>query len=170
MSKDFLIIDDDFDFSDLMKRGLTRLGYDVDNANSKQEVMRLIDQESYSDILLDLNLKTLSGLELLPVLLDKQNASKITILTGYASISTAVEAIKKGASNYLTKPITVNELIEKLDHFCEEKLNPSTSLYLKESELIQSTLESCQFNVSKTAKQLGISRRTLQRKLKKNHL
>jgi two-component system response regulator RegA len=96
---------------------------------------------------------------------------RIVVLTGYASIATAVDAIKLGACHYLTKPAEVDDIIAA---FGETMAMPDgdapskpTSLERAEWEYIQATLQACEGNVSAAAKRLGLHRRTLQRKLQK---
>ncbi len=168
MINNILIIDDDLDFCDLLSRGLSRHGYTPHAVHTAEAVPDALKQGPYRYILLDLNLDKASGLQLLPLITPHKGPAEIIIVTGFASISTVVEAMKLGASNYIPKPITASELLLKLDHFRDtspSKPIPSSALDLKAWEAIQDTLAACDYNITKTAQHLGISRRTLQRKL-----
>ncbi|MBC7183218.1 MAG: response regulator, partial [Marinobacter sp.] len=119
---------------------------------------------------LDLNLAGESGLQLLPELLDMRPDLDILVLTGYGSIATAVEAMRRGAINYLCKPVTVNQLLagfEPLDGSPDLRNEPP-SVEEMEWEHIQRVLNENNGNVSATARALNMHRRTLQRKLQKH--
>ena len=165
-----LIIDDDIDFQDALQKGFKKAGYEATGIFDQfvDKICLLPGPVDY--VVLDLNLSGLSGLELIPVLIEQFDHPKILVLTGYASISTAIAAIKAGAHHYLIKPALVKDMISvfESDGLPEDpESQDPISLDQKEWELIQSTLESVSFNVSQAAKQLGIHRRSLQRKLKK---
>lgn len=163
-----LICDDDDDFVQLLTRGLQRLGFDVLSANSLESILETLALQDVDVITLDLNMGTISGLTILPILIAESRGAHIYILTGYASLSTAVEAVKLGATDYLPKPIIAEELVAKLENKPFKASSKSTPLHVKEWEILQETLKECGFNKSKAAKQLGLTRRTLQRKMKKN--
>ena len=121
--------------------------------------------------MVDLKLETESGLNLLPQLKAANPDIQMLILTGYSSISTAVEAIKMGAVNYLCKPAGVEDILAA---FVNTAPNPKVSI--KETppsvdrlewEYIQKVLAENDGNISSTARILGMHRRTLQRKLLK---
>ena len=166
MTKRLLMIDDDVDFCELLSRGLKRQGYTVDIVHQANDIQDHLTV-SYDVILCDLNLGHQSGMSLLPTLVTHKKKADIIILTGFASLSTAVEAIKLGASDYISKPITASELIQHIESPDTKEAIQQTSLDTKEWELIQETLAHFDYNVTKTAAHLGLSRRTLQRKLKK---
>src|SRR5574344_236716 len=102
----YLLIDDNEIFASLLMRGFARHNLLIDWAANGQESLR--QEKNYVGIILDLNLDQESGMHLLPQLLERYPDTKILILTGYASITTAVNAIKIGATNYLPKPATVD--------------------------------------------------------------
>ncbi len=110
-----------------------------------------------------------SGLALVPKLQSLHPAMKILILTGYGSIPTAIEAIRLGAHDYLTKPADTDQieraLLDQRSHNPTQVTTPS--LDLVEWEHLQRVLKDCGGNVSAAARELGIERRTLQRKLQK---
>ena len=166
----FLIIDDDKDFTSLLCRGLTREGIQVECAHSVKDAKQLLSEKPFSHASIDLNMGGESGLELVSYINEYYPNIQTVVLTGYASISTAVEAIKKGATQYLAKPINAQDVItifnQENDQVSIDKTIQS-DLALAEWEKIQTVLKECDFNISEAARQLGMHRRTLQRKLKK---
>lgn len=169
-TKPYLLIDDNQAFASLLVRGFARQGLTLDWAENGDEV--LLKNGPYEGIILDLNLGQESGLRLLPELLKRFPQTKILILTGYASISTAVNAIKMGATNYLPKPANVESILQAFEGEVPEEVS-STENYEKPSlkritwEHIQYTLDANDGNISATARHLGMHRRTLQRMLSK---
>ena len=122
-------------------------------------------------IVLDLNLEGESGLRLLPALRARFPDAAIVVLTGYASIATAVEAVKLGAVQYLAKPATVDELMAA---FGQVSANPALPVNPQPMSLRRITWEHLQRvlaehggNISATARALNMHRRTLQRMLAK---
>jgi len=111
---DLLIIDDDVAFASVLARSLTRRGYQVRHAANPEAALVDVAAEAPSQIILDLNLAGESGLRLLPQLLARAPQARILVLTGYASIATAVEAVKLGAVNYLAKPAGVDDILSAL--------------------------------------------------------
>lgn len=167
----FLIIDDDEFFCQVLKRSLTRRGYDVYTAQTAAEALMLAHQHPPAFATIDLKLESSSGLKLLPELLHVNPDCKALILTGYSSISTAVEAIKLGAVNYLCKPVDADEVLHALtettpDPDAEIASNPPSVNRLT-WEHIQRVLQENDGNISAAARSLGMHRRTLQRKLQK---
>ena len=108
---DLLIIDDDVAFAGVLARSLTRRGYTVRHAANPEAALAEVTAAAPPQIILDLNLAGESGLRLLPLLLEKAPAARVLVLTGYASIATAVEAVKLGAVNYLAKPAGVDDIL-----------------------------------------------------------
>ncbi|QPT41200.1 Response regulator prrA [Oligella ureolytica] len=165
----YLLIDDNEIFASLMVRGFARHNLLLDWAANSHEA--LIKENTYAGIILDLNLEQESGMHLLPRLLERYPETNILILTGYASIATAVNAIKIGATNYLPKPATVEQILEAfagelLEEIKEEAFN-TPSLKRMTWEHIQFQLSKNNGNISATARDLGMHRRTLQRMLNK---
>jgi two-component system response regulator RegA len=121
----------------------------------------------------DLRMPGMDGLSVLQELLAIRSTTRVLVLTGYGSIATAVKAIKLGAVNYLPKPVNADEILAVFagregTSLLDSKTGSETpSLDRVEWEHIQRILEECGGNVSETARQLGIPRRTLQRKLRK---
>ena len=169
----FLLVDDDEIFCSILSRALERREISTSTANSPQQAIKLMQQlgNVFSHAVIDLNMGKESGLALIPQLLSLDAQLKIIVLTGYSSIATTVEAIKRGASNYLCKPASVDEILAA---FNENNINEQKKVSSKplsvdrlEWEYIQKTLSENEGNVSATARTLGMHRRTLQRKLQK---
>jgi two-component system, response regulator RegA len=167
----FLVVDDDPVFSMVMQRALTRRGFLVDIFQSAQAAISAIPQRNYTKAIVDLKIAHESGLTLIKELKLLNPAIEIIMLTGYSSISTAVEAIKLGALNYFCKPAEVDDILQAFTgNIADEEIalpeNP-TSLDRLEWEHIQKTLQANDGNISASARILGMHRRTLQRKLQK---
>jgi len=167
----FLVIDDDEVFSGVLARGLTRRGYTVHTAKSADEAIRLANEHKFGQITVDLHLGGDSGLSLVAPLRELQPDARMLILTGYASIATAVQAVKDGADNYLAKPANVESILASLQSeasAAEAIENPTLlSVARLEWEHIQRALAENGGNISATARALNMHRRTLQRKLSK---
>ena len=174
--KHCLIIDDDRAFSTLLQKGLERQGFLTTIANSIEKAENQIQKHNWTHLTLDLNLNGESGLQLIPTFKNHHPELKIVVLTGYASLQTAIDAIKLGAHHYLAKPIIAQDVIKAFDTtphetpITDHNPNPATDLTHHEMEHIHEVLASTNYNISETARQLGIHRRTLQRKLQKKHL
>lgn len=115
MSKRIMLIDDDVTFCQVLARSLTRRGYEVGTATTAGDALGLLSLFAPANCVLDLRIPEQSGLQLIPVLLTAAPKLRIVVLTGYASIATAVEAIKLGAIHYLTKPTDVDEVVQAFD-------------------------------------------------------
>lgn len=171
MVKKFLIIDDDPIFRRVLSRSLIQKGFQVEVTEGALDLFSL--QDFLPDFIsLDLKLENESGISLIKELRDLYPNAKIVMLTGYGSIQTAVQAIKLGADNYVTKPIDTETLLAafestNLEHPpAKEDYKPLSPKRL-EWEHIQKVLEEHDHNISATARALGMHRRTLQRKLQK---
>jgi DNA-binding response OmpR family regulator len=105
-----LVIDDEVAVNNNIRKILSSEGYHVDQAVTKAEALESINRHPYQVILLDLRIPGVKGLELLQAIAEKQPDAKVIIITGYASIDTAVEAARIGAIDYLPKPFTPNEI------------------------------------------------------------
>lgn len=168
--RNFLLVDDNETFANLLMRSFVRQNLSLQWAKNKEEALAYKDL--FDGIILDLNLDGESGLKLLPELKTAYPDSKIVVLTGYASISTAVSAVKLGAKQYLPKPADIHAILQA---FAEEEKAVETEiaeqpLSLKRLtwEHIQSTLNDYDGNISATARALNMHRRTLQRMLAKH--
>jgi len=166
-----LLVDDDPTFTRVMARAMSRRGLQVSIAGSAEEGLALAKQDIPDYAVLDLKMEGDSGLVLLPKLLELDPEMRVLILTGYSSIATAVEAIKRGACNYLCKPADADDVLAALlsQHSDLDSLVPENPMSVDrlQWEHIQRVLSEHDGNISATARALGMHRRTLQRKLQK---
>lgn len=166
-----LIVDDDPVFTQIMQRRLTEDFEQITIQNDLESAQNMLSNTTFHYALLDLNLAGSSGLTLLKALLQVQPDCKVVMLTGYSSITTAVDAIKLGAINYLAKPATTDQILaafsESETKEVSESLSDRMSVKRMEWEHIQAVLKEHDGNISATAKALNMHRRTLQRKLQK---
>lgn len=182
MQSPILIVDDDETFLRVLKQTLVNQGLSVVAASSPEEALSIIDKETFLYAILDLNLDGQSGLNLMKELLKQQPDCKVLILTGYASVATAVEAMRLGAMDYLCKPASVADILKALqgeggeatelddtNTAIEEEEDEFQPMSVKrlEWEHIQKVLVEHDGNISATAQALNMHRRTLQRKLQK---
>jgi two-component system response regulator RegA len=170
-----LLVEDDEAFARTLKRSFERRGYRVLHASSHEEVVELLRTESPTHAVVDLKLAGgASGLSCVQTLHAHDEQMNIVVLTGFASIATAVEAIKLGARHYLAKPSNTDD-IEKAFGKAEGNTDVAldgrpTSIKTLEWERIHQTLAEADFNISEAARRLGIHRRTLARKLLKRQV
>ncbi len=168
-SKRLLVVDDDDGFRKVLARALTRRGHVVAQASDGAGAMEQAETQSFDGVILDLRLGEESGLHLLEGLRERQPKARILLFTGYASIVTAVEAIKRGANNYLPKPAPVEEILTALFEESFGAVVPATPVHPRrlEWEHLQRVLADHEGNISSAARALGLHRRSLQRKLGK---
>lgn len=163
-----LVIDDDVVFNRVLARALTQRGFRVFSAHSQAEALQLADVHEPEFVVLDLNLAGESGLKLIAPLLGINPNARILVLTGYASIATAVNAVKLGAIQYLAKPADVEAIVNALqaEGVVDDRIESRPlSVDQLEWEHIQRVLAEHGGNISATARTLNMHRRTLQRKL-----
>lgn len=169
MSSELLLIDDDEVYNQVLGRALERRGFSVSNVIKLDQVLSTAEEVTPSYIVLDLNLNGESSLDLIPVLLRISPYAKIIVLTGYASIPSAVKAVKLGAYDYLAKPTSVEIIVKTListEKASEKYESPKfMSIQRMEWEYIQRVLMVHDGNIAATARALTMHRRTLQRKL-----
>lgn len=166
----FLLVDDDQALCHVLERALARRGHQAYSAQNIDSALQLVHQHTFTKAVVDLKLAQESGLTLIRELKEQQPSLDIVMLTGYSSISTAVEAIKLGALNYLCKPADTEDILAAFNLSGETSLSiPSNppSVDRLEWEHIQKVLQENDGNISATARRLGMHRRTLQRKLQK---
>jgi two-component system response regulator RegA len=166
-----LLVDDDAVFRATLAGALARRGHQVSEAQDIAGALRCAQMQAPDAVVLDLRLADESGLRLIEPLLRAHPHARILLLTGYASIATAVEAIKLGAVHYLPKPASVEQILTALGR---EGGDPDVapadtplSVDRLEWEHIQQVLAAHDGNLSATARALKMHRRTLQRKLAK---
>jgi two-component system response regulator RegA len=168
-----LLVEDDAVFANTMARALRARGFGVAVASDAAGALKCVRIHPPRFAVVDLKLGEDSGLALIPELHAEVPSMRILLLTGYASIATAVEAIKRGAHDYLAKPVDADAVARALldddADIAEAAELPDSPLGLRrlEWEHIQRTLRECDGNISETARRLGMHRRTLQRKLGK---
>jgi two-component system response regulator RegA len=170
-----LIIEDDEAFGRTLSRSFERRGYQVLQAPGLDEAQELLKAHSPNYAVVDLKLKgNSSGLACVQMLHAHDPEMLIVVLTGFASIGTAVEAIKLGACQYLAKPSNTDDIEAAFGHVAGntdlELTNRSTSIKTLEWERIHAVLAETDFNISEAARRLGMHRRTLARKLEKQRV
>jgi two-component system response regulator RegA len=165
------VVDDDARFRERLARALETRGYEATAIASGEEAVTRAKQESPELAVVDLRMPGMSGLELVQALKAVDEATKIVVLTGYGSIATALEAVRLGATHYLTKPADADEILAAFTPRAPDAQMPvgdePPSLARVEWEHIERVLADCGGNISVAAKKLGIHRRSLQRKLGK---
>lgn len=162
-----LVIEDDVVFAATLARSLSRRGLDARVASIPGDAIALTQEFAPDAAILDLHLGEDSGLALIEPLLACRPHLRILVLTGFATVQTAVAAIKLGAANYLPKPATAAEILAALsDEAAPTHIEPP-SLQRLERDHIERVLDTHGGNISATARALGLHRRTLQRKLAK---
>ncbi|MCR4348128.1 MAG: response regulator transcription factor [Sulfuricaulis sp.] len=166
-----LLVDDDATFCQVLSAALERRGFSVRVAHNVTEGFTAAESDSPEYAIVDLKMPGPSGLELVKKLKDLDTHTRIVVLTGYASVATAVEAIKLGAIHYLAKPADADEIVAAFQRDSGNAAVPVETKPLPLSRLewehIQKVLTECGGNISETARRLGMHRRTLQRKLAK---
>jgi two-component system, response regulator RegA len=166
-----LLVDDDEAFLRVLGRALERRGFEIITAASAAAALEVATARRPAYAVVDLKLDQESGLDVIDALKTAVPGIVIVVLTGYASIATAVAAVKRGAANYLAKPAHADDIVRALGG---QELVPASaedyspmSVDRLEWEHIQKVLAEHDGNISATARSLGMYRRTLQRKLAK---
>ncbi len=168
-----LIVEDDAAFARTLKRSFERRGYRVLLATGPDDARTVLETQTPQFAVVDLKLGNASGLTVVQLLHAHDAEMMIVVLTGFASIATAVEAIKLGACNYLVKPSNTDDIEaafsnnEAVDVELPAAGARPTSIKTLEMERIHAMLAETDFNISETARRLGMHRRTLARKLAK---
>lgn len=167
-----LLVDDDETFRHILSKALTNRGFSVSTAPDVESAISIAEANPPEFAVVDMKMPGPSGLVLIKRLKELDAQTRIVMLTGYASIATAVEAVKLGATHYLAKPADVDDIVAAL-YKTEGEENialPASPLSVDrlEWEHIQRVLNEHDGNISATARALNMHRRTLQRKLGKN--
>jgi two-component system response regulator RegA len=166
-----LVVDDDPAFCRITKRAFEARGFAVRIAHDVERAIWMAEDDPPEYALVDLKMPNASGLTLVQRLKQIDSGTCVVVLTGYASIATAIEAIKLGATHYLAKPARTEDILAAF-----KRVEPKPDVPISEDpmrigqlewEHIQKVLVDHQGNISATAKALGMHRRTLQRKLSK---
>ena len=171
-----LVADDDEIFRTRLLRALAARGLEVFGAATAAEAQRVARDVRPQWALVDLRMPGASGLELVRGLHAMDEAMQIVVLTGYGTIATAVEAVRAGAADYLTKPVDTEQIVAAFDKAAGGEGDEAVaalvdaqtpSLARVEWDYIHRVLSDCGGNISQAARKLGIHRRSLQRKLQK---
>ena len=169
--KTLLLVDDDEIFCQVLSKALHTREYSVDIAYNQNDAIQIAQQQHPEFAIVDLRIGNDSGLNVIKSLVESEPGIRIVVLTGYASISTAVESIKLGAIHYLTKPAEVEDILKAFYH---DEGNADINLQTQpmsakrmEWEHLQKVLHDNNGNISAAARAMGMHRRTLQRKLTK---
>lgn len=169
--RSLFVVEDDATFARTLKRSFEKRDYDVVVCHDRDAVIAALEKAVPAYAVVDLKLGTGSGLECVKLLGARDPSMRIVVLTGFASIATAVEAIKLGACHYLAKPANTDDIEAAFGRAEGDVSVPltsrPTSIKNLEWERIHETLVETGFNISETARRLGLHRRTLARKLEK---
>ena len=169
-----LVVDDDEVFRSRLVRAFTDRGWDAHGAPDGETALDMAQADSPEYAVVDLRMPGLGGLEIVRALKQLDPTTNVVVLTGYGSIATALEAVRLGASHYLTKPADVDDIIAGFERSTTppdelpQAPREVPSLARTEWEHINRVLADCGGNVSQAARLLGIHRRSLQRKLAKH--
>jgi two-component system response regulator RegA len=164
-----LLVDDDAMFLRALQAALLKRGVQTSTAADAATALQRVQKTTFDFVLLDLRIGQDSGLKLIAPIKAAQPKMRIVLMTGFASVATAVEAIKLGADDYLLKPVSADTILRAL---AEDPLPPEDEVKMVplgrlEWEHIQQALRTTDGNVSAAARLLGMHRRSLQRKLAK---
>jgi len=166
-----LIVDDDGPLRDRLARAFTDRGLEVLQAADHADALAIARARRIDRAVVDLRMPGANGLVVVQDLRTLQPAMQVVVVTGYGSIATAVEAIRHGARDYLTKPANADQILAAFD--ADPDAPPAEpdyavpSLAKVEREHIERVLQECNGNISRAARVLGMHRRTLQYKLAK---
>jgi len=170
LDKSLLLVDDDEAFLRRLAKAMEKRGFKVETAGSVAAGKAIATARPPAYAVVDLRLEDGNGLDVVEVLREKREDSRVVILTGYGAIATAVAAVKIGAADYLSKPADaqdiMNALLSSQDELPPPPDNPMSADRVR-WEHIQRVYELCDRNVSETARRLNMHRRTLQRILAK---
>lgn len=170
VSGPIFVIDDDVVYRERVGQAIRSRGYAVTVID---DPARILDEGLPSPegcAIVDLRMPSVSGLEVVSAISSRNPAIKVIVVTGYGSIATAVEAMRRGAFSYLTKPVGVSEMLAAFGEDSAQNtsisIESTPSLAQVEWEHINAVLNRCNGNITKTAQELGLHRRSLQRKLR----
>lgn len=173
LGQSILIVDDNQVLRERLGKALSQRGYSVRTAADYDEAIRLAQDDSPEMAVVDLKMPGKSGLELLRDLKQIDPSTRVVVLTGFGSFATAVDAMKLGAVNYVSKPADADDVISAFARGEAPALEAPLTHYepltlaRAEWEHINRVLADCGGNISEAARRLGIHRRSLQRKLQK---
>ena len=167
--KSLLLLDDDAPLRTRLGRALEQRGFEPVLAGSVSEALSAVRSHAPAYAVLDMRLEDGSGLKVVEAVREARPDAKIIMLTGYGNIATAVQAVKAGAVDYLSKPADADDVVRALLAKGEAPAPPENPMSADRVrwEHIQRVYELCNHNVSETARRLNMHRRTLQRILAK---
>ncbi|PRD43377.1 two-component system response regulator [Phyllobacterium phragmitis] len=165
-----LLVDDDKPFLQRLARAMESRGFQVTTAESVEEGIAAVRHSAPAYAVVDMRLADGNGLDIIEAIRSRREDTRVIVLTGYGNIATAVNAVKLGAIDYLSKPADADEVFAALTRRAGEKVPPPENPMSADRvrwEHIQRVYEMCDRNVSETARRLNMHRRTLQRILAK---
>lgn len=170
-----LVVDDDERFRERLAKALRQRGHEVSVADGLEAALAVARATALDRAVIDLRMPGAGGLAVLRALLAERPGLEVVVLTGYGSIASAVEAMRLGARDYLTKPADADRILAAFAADPSDEAAPpagdaafeTPSLARLEWEHIERVMRECKGNVSRAARVLGIHRRTLQYKLAK---
>ena len=168
--RSLLIVEDDKSFLQRLARAMEGRGFTVTTAESVADGLAQLETISPAFAVVDMRLEDGNGLEVISALKRRRPDARAIILTGYGNIATAVNAVKLGAVDYLSKPVDADDVVAALLALDGRKAEPPQNPMSADRvrwEHIQRIYELCGRNVSETARRLNMHRRTLQRILAK---
>jgi two-component system response regulator RegA len=168
--RSLLIVEDDKSFLQRLARAMESRGFAVTTAESVADGLSYLETASPAYAVVDMRLDDGNGLDVISALKRRRPDARAIILTGYGNIATAVNAVKLGAVDYLSKPADADDVVAALLALDGRKADPPENPMSADRvrwEHIQRIYELCQRNVSETARRLNMHRRTLQRILAK---
>jgi two-component system response regulator RegA len=167
--KSLLLLDDDAPLRIRLGRALEQRGFEPTLVGSVSEALTAVRSKPPAYAVLDMRLEDGSGLKVVEAVRGARPDAKIIMLTGYGNIATAVQAVKAGAVDYLSKPADADDVVRALLARGEAPAPPENPMSADRVrwEHIQRVYELCNHNVSETARRLNMHRRTLQRILAK---
>jgi two-component system response regulator RegA len=168
-----LVVDDSLAFRERLARAFRERGFIVRTAGNYDEALQAAQEDVPHLAVIDLRMPGRSGLEVIRDLKRIAPDARVLVLTGFGSISTAIDAVRLGATNYLPKPADADDILAAFERGAAEVGDPPATthdvptLARAEWEHIHRVLADCGGNISEAARRLGIHRRSLQRKLRK---
>jgi two-component system, response regulator RegA len=170
-SSKILIVDDQYGIRVLLDEVFRKEGYQTYQAANGKQALELVQNHEPDLVILDMKIPGMDGLDILKHVKAIDPSTSIVVLTGYGSIATALESVRLGAVHYLTKPTDADRILAAFQHGLAARprdlpMDPP-SLARVEWEHLNRVLTDCDGNVSEAARQLGMHRRSLQRKLSK---
>jgi two-component system, response regulator RegA len=172
MADAVLIVDDDDGYRARLVKSFERRGFVAIGAADAKGAAYVAHQVEVGFAVVDLRLPGGSGLDVVVALRAARPAINIVVVTGYGSIATALEAVRRGATHYLTKPVDVDDILVafaggRVPGHDDVAAGDTPTLARVEWEHIQRVLADCGGNISEAARRLRLQRRSLQRKLAK---